>query len=1439
MFMVSSAPRSRHARVASLLACLVVLVGLLPSAVAAAPPAGSPTLLSPTEGATVSSNPTFSWTAVGGAVKYRVQVSTSPAFSTLTYNVDTVNLKATPPADLPLGLLYWRVAATDGAAGVGSFASGTFTKEWGAAPTITSPDLVDSFDFPTQPVLFRWQPLAGAKSYTLEIDDASDFIGATSYTTNNTNFTLTEPPTTNQTFFWRLRATSSTGGVVSDWTETREYTYTWSTVPTLLTPANNLITEVQDIVFSWQPVVGAKTYELQVSPNGDWANNLALDVVVKGTKYSPPATLDNDGYFWRVRAKDAANVANNGGWSAEWQFNRAWSDLPTLLTPAWVEGDPPALTDVPTFTWTPVHHASYYEIQFSEDINFSPGDPTTVSCFTNHTSWTPYKVITGGGEPAGCQPGPVLDVLIPTYWHVRAIDAPTGVLGQWSNSATSDTWRFVRDPSGVTLLTPTAGQNVTTPVLSWTPKAGAVQYRVTILKSNKTTAVGGTPFTTYATSFTPTAVLNPADGPFYWYVQAIDVFGVASAAPANPTRSFTVSAPTTDTSLDLLTPADGSSSVRMPSMTWQPYTGADYYQVGYGIVGGGVNPTPLSGNGTKLPYAGFTYAALTLSPNTYFWFVKAYDSSDVLLDTSVSFEFTINDAGTLGSLNYIAPDRCLPADPCPPEADTPTLTWNSVPNAGAYEVTVANDSAFTNQIRKYLTSNTSLTPRESYVDSQSSQGFFWFVRPCVDANRVRCGPDPTNNLANDNASAFKKISAAVEPTAPADSATVANQVTFTWSDYLDTNASLGSPVDQEAKSYKFEASLVADFSTIFDTVTVDQTTYTPFGKTYPEGPLYWRVQAIDGSNNTLTKSPPRLVTKSSPKLTTTFPSNGSTQSGVPFFQWTPQAYAATYLVEVYKNGDTLFSPANKVLSATTKFSAWAPTTSLPTGDYAWRVRRNDADNRAGPWSNARTFTLLAAAPSLVTPSNAAVVAGNTLLFTWTGVPGAVQYRFEVAATCAFSPVTSSQVTVMTAWAPITTYADGSYCWHVKALDAAGNTISTSSNRTFTVGSAPPPPPSATTFAPVDPVRMLDTRSGHSIGLSGKFTANTARLLTVAGRLGIPNDAVAITGNVTVVGQTNAGYISVTPTLNNNPSTSALNFPTGDTRANNITSPLSGGKLSLVYRSLTGAKADILLDVTGYFLENNSGATYKTVTPVRLLDSRVANGITGAVPTHTVKRFNIAGRGGVPANATAVTGNFTVVGQQAAGYATLGPAVTDNPTTSTINFPMGDTRANGITVRLAGDGSLSLVWIAASGKTSQFLFDVTGYYLANLTGSKFYPLSPGRVLDTRNGTGLSGTFKTDVARTLTVRGHVGVPAPAIAVTGNLTVVGQTKSGYVSMTQSATNSPTTSTLNFPVADVRANGVTGPLSGGGSVGLVYKGSATGSSTNLILDITGYFAP
>ncbi len=54
--------------------------------------------------------------------------------------------------------------------------------------------------------------------------------------------------------------------------------------------------------------------------------------------------------------------------------------------------------------------------------------------------------------------------------------------------------------------------------------------------------------------------------------------------------------------------------------------------------------------------------------------------------------------------------------------------------------------------------------------------------------------------------------------------------------------------------------------------------------------------------------------------------------------------------------------------------------------------------------------------------------------------------------------------------------------------------------------------------------------------------------------------------------------------------------------------------------------------------------------------------------------------------------------------------------------------------------------------------------------------------------------------------------------------------------ATNSPPTSTLNVPLGDIRANGITVPLGGGGTEGLVYK-AVSGRTTHLVLDVTGYF--
>jgi GH25 family lysozyme M1 (1,4-beta-N-acetylmuramidase) len=257
------------------------------------------------------------------------------------------------------------------------------------------------------------------------------------------------------------------------------------------------------------------------------------------------------------------------------------------------------------------------------------------------------------------------------------------------------------------------------------------------------------------------------------------------------------------------------------------------------------------------------------------------------------------------------------------------------------------------------------------------------------------------------------------------------------------------------------------------------------------------------------------------------------------------------------------------------------------------------------------------------------------------------------------------------------------------------------------------------------------------------------------------------------------------------------------------------------------------------------SSYVTLAPARILDTRYAIGLSGALSARVARTFQVAGHGGVPAGASGVTGNLTVTGQTAGGWLTIGPAAGSLGGFSTVNFPVGDTRANGVTVSLGPGGSLSVLYDGApSGASANAIFDVTGYFLPGTSGSTYVTLTPNRVLDSRYANGLSGAFQGGVPRTFQVTNRsadpaLNIPSTAVAVTGNLTVTQQSSPGWLSVTPTATSNPSTSTLNFPVGDNRANNVTAPLGTGGSLSIVYSGVASSATTHVIFDVTGYFVP
>ena len=95
----------------------------------------------------------------------------------------------------------------------------------------------------------------------------------------------------------------------------------------------------------------------------------------------------------------------------------------------------------------------------------------------------------------------------------------------------------------------------------------------------------------------------------------------------------------------------------------------------------------------------------------------------------------------------------------------------------------------------------------------------------------------------------------------------------------------------------------------------------------------------------------------------------------------------------------------------------------------------------------------------------------------------------------------------------------------------------------------------------------------------------------------------------------------------------------------------------------------------------AGSTFHALPPTRLLDTRSGTGLSGSFKSHHARAFQVTGRGGVPVDAVAATGNLTITRQTSGGYLFVGPDPQNNPTSSTLNVPLGDTRANGLTVAL--------------------------------------------------------------------------------------------------------------------------------------------------------------
>ncbi|MFF5975575.1 hypothetical protein ACFY7C_29110 [Streptomyces sp. NPDC012769] len=360
------------------------------------------------------------------------------------------------------------------------------------------------------------------------------------------------------------------------------------------------------------------------------------------------------------------------------------------------------------------------------------------------------------------------------------------------------------------------------------------------------------------------------------------------------------------------------------------------------------------------------------------------------------------------------------------------------------------------------------------------------------------------------------------------------------------------------------------------------------------------------------------------------------------------------------------------------------------------------------------------------------------------------------------------------------------------------------------------------FHAMPPTRLMNTMAGLGVA-QGKVGGGKTVTLQVTGKSGIPAAGVsAVVMNVTAVAPTATGYVSVFPAGTTRPATSNLNFTAGRTIPNLVVVPVSAdGKVSFYNHS---GSVDLLADVSGYYVTDGSGATYKPVGPTRVLNTMAGLGAPKAkLAGGQTVTLQVTGTAGIPADSVkAVAMNVTAVAPTATGYVSVFPAGTARPATSNLNFTAGTTIPNMVIVPVSADGKVSFYNHSGS---VDLLADVAGYFTTDGSGSAFKPMTPTRVMNTSVGPGKTVT--------LPIAGTSGIPATGVtAVVMNVTAVAPTATGYVSVFPDGAPRPATSNLNFTAGTTIPNLVVVPVVNG-KVSFYNHAGTVG----LLADVAGYY--
>ena len=255
------------------------------------------------------------------------------------------------------------------------------------------------------------------------------------------------------------------------------------------------------------------------------------------------------------------------------------------------------------------------------------------------------------------------------------------------------------------------------------------------------------------------------------------------------------------------------------------------------------------------------------------------------------------------------------------------------------------------------------------------------------------------------------------------------------------------------------------------------------------------------------------------------------------------------------------------------------------------------------------------------------------------------------------------------------------------------------------------------FNPIAPVRVLG-----ALASGAAIAANTATAVTVTGTAtGIPNTASAVVANVTAAGSTTPSFVTVYPAGATQPVASNLNFGkqvANQAIANRVTVGVGTGGQIEVYNHTGSVNVDV--DIDGYYTGlGGTGSVFVPITPIRVADTRTASlvGTQTSIAGAATEKFAITtAASNIPATATAVATNVTVVPGNQGGYLTVYPTTaTTNPVASDVNWTASEAPAvaNFTIADTAGTGSAE--FYNSHGATVDVVVDAFGYFAASSAG----------------------------------------------------------------------------------------------------------------------------